>query len=69
MAARLAGEMFERIPGHEQMPPEIVRAIVGGVQKTVYKRLLRSEEERIVALSKPADRLLRALAAVVSEKG
>ena len=104
--ARLAGAMFERIPGREGMPPELARAIVGGIHKAVYKRLLRGEPERIAELaprlwewvmcvppppgplrparrrrlrprkfeerqaaSIPADRVLRALAAVVSEKG
>jgi AcrR family transcriptional regulator len=97
---------FERIPGREGMPPEIVRAIIGGVQKVIHKRLLRGEEAELTGLapglwqwalsippppgrlragrtrtvkqlsfderqlpSNPAERLLRALAAVVSEKG
>jgi AcrR family transcriptional regulator len=104
--ALLAGAMFERIPEREGMPAEIVRAIVGGVQKTVYKRLLRDEADGLAelapelwewivcippppgpltssrgrrlrprrfeqrqALSTPPDRVLRALAAVVSERG
>jgi AcrR family transcriptional regulator len=104
--ARLAGRMFERIPGREEMPEELVRGIVGGVQKAIYKRLLRDEagtlpglgaglwqwalsvppppgplrpprrrwlrprsfEERQAA-STPPDRVLRALAAVVAERG
>jgi len=103
---QLASAMFERIPGREGTPPEIVRAIVGGVQKAVYKRLLRGEGERLPELapqlwewilcippppgplrpsrrrrlrprkfeerqaaSNPPDRVLRALAAVVSERG
>ena len=102
----LASAMFERIPGREGMPPEIVRAIVGGVQKAVYRRLLRGEEEQLPRLapelwewivflppppgplrlrqahslrprrfeerqaaSNPADRVLRAMAAVVCERG
>jgi AcrR family transcriptional regulator len=104
--AQLASTMFERIPGREGMPPELARAIVGGVQKAVYKRLLRGEEERLPELapqlwewilcippppgpllpsrrrrlrprkfeerqaaSNPPDRVLRALAAVVSQRG
>jgi AcrR family transcriptional regulator len=104
--ARLTGTMYERIPGRERMPPELARAIVGGVQKAVYKRLLRGEPERLgelapelwqwilcipsppgplrparrrrlrprrfeerQAASIPADRVLRAMAAVVAEKG
>lgn len=98
--------MFERVPGRQGMPPEIVRAIIGGVQKVIYKRLLRGEEAELPGLapelwqwllsvppppgrlrasrvrtvkplsfedrqlpSNPAERLLRALAAVVSERG
>jgi AcrR family transcriptional regulator len=99
-------QMFEQIPGRDGMPPEIVRAIIGGVQKVIHKRLLRGEEAELIELapelwqwmlsippppgrlrasrtrtvkplsfedrqlpSNPAERLLRALAAVVSEKG
>jgi AcrR family transcriptional regulator len=97
---------FEQIPGHEGTPPEIVRAIIGGVQKVIHKRLLRGQAQELAGLapelwkwvlavppppgrlrarrtravktlsfeerqlpSNPAERLLRALAAVVSEKG
>jgi AcrR family transcriptional regulator len=41
--ADLAGRMFERIPGREGMPEELVRGLVGGVHKAVYTRLLRDE--------------------------
>ena len=104
--AQLLSRMFEQVPGREGIPPEIVRALVGGVQKVIYKRLLRGEEAELPKLapelwqwllsvppppgrlrasrvrtvkplsfedrqlpSNPAERLLRALAAVVSEKG
>jgi AcrR family transcriptional regulator len=103
---QLATRMFARIPGREGMPPEIVRAIVGGVQKVVHKRLLRDEAEALPRLapalwewvvsvppppgpllprqrqslrprrfaerqasSNPAERVLRAMAAVVAERG
>ena len=103
---RLLTQMFERVPGREGMPPEIVRALIGGLQKVIHKRLLRGEEAELSKLapelwgwmlsvppppgrlrarrvrtvkplsfedrqlpSNPAERLLRALAAVVSEKG
>jgi AcrR family transcriptional regulator len=103
---RLFAATFERVPEREGMPPEIVRAIIGGVQKVIYKRLLRGEEAELPGLaaelwgwmlsvppppgplkarrargvksltfedrqrpSPPAERLLRALAAVVSERG
>jgi len=102
----LLTRMFERVPGRERMPPEIVRALIGGIQKVIHKRLLRGEEAELTALapelwqwmlsvppppsrlrarrvrtvkplsfedrqlpSNPAERLLRALAAVVSENG
>lgn len=102
----LARGMLEAVPGREGMPVEIVRAIVGGVQKVLYRRLLRGEGDQLAALgpqlwewvvcippppgplhpsprrsvrprgfakrqaaSVPADRVLRAMAAVVSEQG
>ncbi len=102
----LVKRMLDSIPGHENMPSEIVRALIGGIQKVIHKRLYRGEEEELVGLapqlwdwifcyppppgplraprrrslkarpfeerqaaSNPPERLLRALAAVVSEKG
>ncbi len=104
--AVLAARMFERIRGREGMPEELVRGIVGGVHKAIYKRLLRDEVETLPGLeaglwewvlcvppppgelrpsrrrwlrprpfeerqasSSPPDRVLRALAAVVAERG
>ena len=95
-----------RDAGHEGMPAEIVRALIGGVQKVIHKRLYRGEHEELAELapqlwewllcyppppgplrgprrralqalpfeerqaaSNPPERLLRALAAVVAEKG
>jgi AcrR family transcriptional regulator len=92
--------------GREAMPAEIVRALIGGVQKVIHKRLYRGTPEELPGLaqelwdwallyppppgplrgprrralhplpfeerqaaSHPSERLLRALAAVVSEKG
>jgi AcrR family transcriptional regulator len=98
---------FEQIPGREQMEPEMVRAMIGGLQKVIHKRLYRDEPEELLALApqicdwwlsyppppgslagpkrrrakrplnfderqaldNPADRVLRALAATVAEKG
>ena len=94
------------IPGREDMPPQMVRAMIGGLQKVVHKRLYRDEAGRtararpadlaVVALLPPAprpaagaapptaeaqpfeerqavanppERVLRALAAIVAEKG
>ncbi|HVY97005.1 MAG TPA: TetR/AcrR family transcriptional regulator [Solirubrobacterales bacterium] len=104
--AQLLGATFEQTPGRDGMPEPLVRAIVGGTQKVVHKRLLRGEAAALPELgpelwrwmlsvppppgplrarrtrtvkalpfadrqasSNPAERLLRALAAVVGEKG
>ena len=102
----LVKQLLDSIPGHEEMPSEIVRALIGGIQKVIHKRLYRGGEEELVELapqlwdwifcyspppgplraprrrslktrpfeerqaaSNPPERVLRALAAVVSEKG
>jgi AcrR family transcriptional regulator len=103
---KLVKRLLDSAPGHEGMPPEIVRALIGGIQKVVHKRLYRGEEQELLELapqlwdwlfcyppppgplrpprrravavrpfedrqeaSNPPERILRALAAVVSEKG
>jgi AcrR family transcriptional regulator len=102
----LVNQLLDATPGHEGMPAEIVRALVGGVQKVIHKRLYREQEKELLELapqlwdwifgyppppgplrptrrravqarpfeerqaaSNPPERVLRALAAVVSEKG
>jgi AcrR family transcriptional regulator len=98
---------FEQIPGRKGMPREMVRAMIGGLQKVVHKRLYRDEPDVLLelaphicdwwlsyppppgsleppkkrrpkkpqsfterqALDSPPDRVLRALAATVAEKG
>lgn len=92
--------------GREEMPSEIVRGLIGGVQKVIHKRLYQGKPEELKELapqlwewlflyppppgplrgprrralkplpfeerqaaSAPPERLLRALAAVVAEKG
>jgi AcrR family transcriptional regulator len=99
-------QLLDSIRGHEGMPPEIVRALIGGIQKVIHKHLYRGQEKELVKLapqlwdwlfcyppppgplkaprrrlpqarpfeerqaaSNPPERILRALAAVVSEKG
>lgn len=99
-------QMLDQTPGYEDMPPVLVRALIGGVQKVIHKRLYRGQEEQLLELapqlwdwlflyptppgplkpprrvsrktppfeerqasSSPPERILRALAAVVSEKG
>ena len=94
-----------QLPGREGMPPQIVRAMIGGLQKVIHKRLYRREEAQLVELTPqlwdwglsylpppqplrtprrrrrgwdgeerrdghaPAERVLRAMAAAVAEKG
>ena len=102
----LLKQMLDQVPGHEGMPSAIVRALIGGVQKVIHKRLYRGQEQELLGLapqlwdwlflnppppgplkaprrrsrkappfeerqaaSSPPERILRALAAVVSEKG
>ena len=105
-ATALTAALLEQVPEREGMPVELVRALVGGIQKTLHKRLYRGQEEELTDLapqlwewlfsypvppgplkatrrrtvkavpfaerqaqSNPPERVLRALAAVVSEKG
>jgi AcrR family transcriptional regulator len=94
---------LHRLPGREGMPPEIVRAVFGGLRRIIHTRLYRGEEGDLVELIPqmwdwgisylpppvplrrprwrppagsartggydPAERILRALASVVAEKG
>lgn len=105
-ATVLAEQLFAQVPGREGMPPELVRAVVGGIQKVIHKRLYRGQAEELPGLvdqlwdwlfcypvppgplkatrrrtvraqsfeerqrlASPPERLLRAMAAVVGEKG
>jgi AcrR family transcriptional regulator len=98
--------LFEQVPEREGMPRELVRAIVGGIQKVIHKRLYRGQEKELLDLvpqlwdwifcypappgplrarrrrnvkalpfeerqqaANPPERLLRALASVVADKG
>ena len=98
--------LFSGIPGREGMPPWMLRAMIGGLQKVIHKRLYRDEEKGLLELvpqvcdwwlsyppppgplpparrrtrtphsfeerqaaSNPPERVLRALAAAVAEKG
>jgi AcrR family transcriptional regulator len=97
------GATLHRMPGREGMPPEIVRAVFGGLRRIIHTRLYRGEEEELIELIPqmwnwglsylpppvplrrprwrpsasagradgydPAERILRALASVVAEKG
>jgi AcrR family transcriptional regulator len=105
-ATALAAHLLEQVPEREGMPIELVRSIVGGIQKVIHKRLYRGQEEELLGLvpqlwewlfrypvppgplkatrrrsvravpfaerqaqANPPERLLRALAAVVADKG
>jgi len=97
------GATLHQMPGREEMPPEIVRAVFGGLRKIIHTRLYRREEGDLIELVPqmwdwslsylppptplrrprsrppasagrpegydPAERILRALASVVAEKG
>jgi AcrR family transcriptional regulator len=97
------GATLHRMPDREGMPPEIVRAVFGGLRRIIHTRLYRGEEEELIELIpqmwdwglsylpppvplrrprwrpsasagrpdgyEPAERILRALASVVAEKG
>jgi AcrR family transcriptional regulator len=95
-------ETMERRPGREALPPELVRALMGGLRKVIHTRLYRGREDELVELIPqmwdwalsysqppeplrqprarppqafdrgaydPAERIIRALASVVAEKG
>jgi len=105
-ATDVAAALLEQVPERRGMPRELVRAIVGGVQKAIHKRLYRGQERELLELipqlwdwifcypvppgplkarrrrvakalpfeerqqqATPPERILRALAAVVGEKG
>jgi AcrR family transcriptional regulator len=105
-ATALTAGLLEQVPERKGMPTELVRAIVGGIQKVIHKRLYRGKEEELLELApqlwdwlfcypvppgplkatrrrnvkavpfaerqaqaNPPERILRALAAVVAEKG
>ena len=99
-------EQLNQIPGRKGMPPQMVRAMVGGLLKVIQKRLYSDEADQLPRLAEPIadwglsyptppgplkgprrrgrkarpfaerqavahppERVLRALAAVVAEKG
>lgn len=105
-ATELAARLLEQVPERQGMPRELVRSIVGGIQKVIHKRLYRGQEKELLELvpqlwdwifcypvppgplkarrrrtvkalpfeerqrtANAPERLLRALAAVVADKG
>jgi AcrR family transcriptional regulator len=49
-AAKLMEQALDQMPGRESMPPEIARAMVGGLRKIMHKRLYRHEEAELLEL-------------------
>jgi len=105
-ATEMAAALLEQVPERKGMPRELVRSIVGGIQKAIHKRLYRGQEQELLdlvpqlwdwifcypvppgplkarrrrsvralpfeerqKLATPPERILRALAAVVADKG
>jgi AcrR family transcriptional regulator len=105
-STNLAAALLEQVPERKGMPRDLVRSIVGGVQKVIHKRLYRGQEGELLdlvpqlwdwifcypvppgplkarrrrnvkalpfeerqKLANPPERILRALAAVVADKG
>ncbi|HET9592623.1 MAG TPA: TetR/AcrR family transcriptional regulator, partial [Solirubrobacterales bacterium] len=105
-STEVAAALLEQVPERQGMPPELVRSVVGGIQKVIHKRLYRGQEKELLdlvpqlwdwvfcypvppgplkatrrrtvkavpfeerqKLANPPERLLRALAAVVADKG
>jgi AcrR family transcriptional regulator len=103
---KFAVDQLNQIPGRKGTPPQMVRAMLGGLQKVIEKRLYSDEAEQLPriaeeiadwglsyppppgpleaprrrgrkarpfeerqAIAHPPERVLRALAAIVSEKG
>ena len=102
----VAAALLDQVPERTGLPRELVRALVGGIQKVIHKRLYRGQEQELLELapqlwdwvfsyplppgplkpkrrrrvkalsfeerqklSTPPERVLRALAAVVAERG
>jgi AcrR family transcriptional regulator len=39
------------LPGHERMPPELLRVLIGGLRKVIHSRLYRGQEEELSDLA------------------
>lgn len=48
---KLVSEANERVPGREETPPEVVRALIGGLRKVIHTRLARREESELERLA------------------
>lgn len=101
--ARQVYEARAKLPGLERMPPEMLRALIGGLRQLLHKRLYRGRQDELQSLAPelwrwatslapppeplqvprrqrppaaarfqgytPGERIARAVAAVVAEKG
>jgi AcrR family transcriptional regulator len=43
----LGRDAFEQMPGREEMPPELLRGIIGGIYQVIYGRLLERREAEL----------------------
>ncbi|HXV05705.1 MAG TPA: TetR/AcrR family transcriptional regulator [Solirubrobacterales bacterium] len=46
-----ASEQLALLPGRDGMPPQMIRALIGGLHKVIHKRLYRREEEELLELA------------------
>ena len=54
---RFGVSQLNQIPDRKGMPPQMVRAMVGGLQKVIQKRLYRDEADELPRLAEPDHRL------------
>jgi AcrR family transcriptional regulator len=47
----VAVALLDQVPERKGMPRELVRSIVGGIQKVIHKRLYRGQEEELLELA------------------
>jgi len=47
-ACELAHDALRRIPGRDDTPPELARAVIGGCHRLLYQHLFRGEEQALV---------------------
>jgi AcrR family transcriptional regulator len=48
---QFGANLFKQIPGREDMPAQMIRAMIGGLQKVVHKRLYRDEQDELPELT------------------
>lgn len=50
-ATAVVSQLLARVPDREGMPEELMRSLVGGIQKVIHKRLWRGQEEELTDLA------------------